>query len=102
MKNILEINNNNNNNFWFSNGFDENRKNWIISNADKIRWEYSCYDTSNRWFKFLEKEHPEWDVSFIEGFYYPNGNYKNGIAHVWLDDSNGSIFDPTASQFDVS
>jgi hypothetical protein len=83
-------------NFWFSPGFDSDIKNYILTNQFPNAC-LACQDEVYRWAKKLAKSGIESEIH--HGFYYPNGDYDSPEGHSWLE-IEGSIFDPTAGQFD--
>lgn len=85
------------NSFWFSSDFDEALKSLILksqfSNAS-----HSCLNESHRWAKLLLELGLDIDVTLNEGFYQVDGDPCHSEGHTWLD-VDGSVFDPTAAQF---
>lgn len=62
-----------------------------------------CMDTCFVLFPELRKILRGWRPNMVSGYFYvptPYGHYAWGeYGHVWIQCSNGTIIDPTASQF---
>lgn len=82
--------------FFFDNAFDRNIKTYILKNQFKNPT-LSCQDEARRWAKKLSSH--GFSVEIQHGFYLPNYDENDAEGHTWLE-VNGSIFDPTAAQFD--
>jgi hypothetical protein len=84
-------------NYFFDYGFDKDIKQLILKYWPKVST-LSCQDEAVKWFTILKKLGVD-DVEIHDGFYIVNNDYENPEGHTWLE-VNGSIFDPTAGQFD--
>lgn len=82
--------------FFFDYGFDPKIKELILSNMFSNP-SFSCQNEVFRWAKKLQKA--GLDVEIQHGFYLPNFEQDDAEGHTWLE-VEGSIFDPTAGQFD--
>ena len=83
--------------YYYGDGFDEGIKSLIEKNKQPCT--LACQNESVRWFKLLIKLGVDADsITICDGFFNDEDNdiYE---GHTWLE-VNGSIFDPTADQFD--
>jgi hypothetical protein len=81
-------------NYWFEWNFDPDIQDRILSVPQN--GELACQSESHRWAKVLREA--GYDVEICHGFYHDDGGSR-AEGHCWLV-VEGSIFDPTASQFD--
>ena len=82
--------------FYFDYGFDEQIKHLILQNMFPNP-SLACQGEARRWYHKLQQL--GLDVEIHDGFYIANNDYENPEGHTWLE-VEGSIFDPTAGQFD--
>lgn len=83
-------------NFFFDYDFDPKVKQFILSNQFNNP-SLSCQTEVKRWAKKLHDA--GLSVEIQHGFYLPNHEQDDAEGHTWLA-VEGSIFDPTAGQFD--
>jgi hypothetical protein len=89
-------------NHWFSNSFSPKIAGWITANANSVKCrmgDLACQDMAVAWGRAIKQKFPEASVVICGGMYYPGGDTDLAEGHSWLE-VNGSIFDPTAAQFD--
>ncbi len=82
--------------FFFDYGFDPEVKQFVLSNQFNNP-SLSCQTEVKRWAKKLHDA--GLSVGIQHGFYLPNHEQDDAEGHTWLT-VEGSIFDPTAGQFD--
>lgn len=93
---IQELLENQNSYFFFDYGFEPKIKQIILQNMFPNPT-LACQTEVKRWSHKLQKL--GLDTEIHDGFYIVNNDYENPEGHTWLE-VEGSIFDPTAGQFD--
>jgi len=84
--------------YWFSPLAGDNLKTFVRENMGVVGVIYGCHEASAKWAVLLDSA--GFDVEVHHGFYDLYGDDSEPEGHTWLD-VNGSIFDPTASQFEA-